>query len=48
MPTQDKVIDAIKRARKWLLFNKEGTWVKRGENPSFDVTMGSFDGGRNM
>ena len=42
--TEDKVIDAIKLAQKSLLFSKEGTWVKRGENPSFDVTMGSFDG----
>ena len=41
---EDNVIDAIKLARKWLLFSKEGTWVKRGENPSFDLTMGSFDG----
>ena len=39
-----KVTDAIKLARKSLLFSKEGTWVKRGENPSFDITMGSFDG----
>ena len=39
-----KVIDAIKLARKSLLFSKEGTWVKRDENPSFDITMGSFDG----
>ena len=41
---EDKVIDAIKLARKSLLFSNEGTWVKKGENPSFDVTMGSFDG----
>ena len=41
---EDKVIDAIKLARKSLLFSKEGSWVKRGENPSFDVTMRSFDG----
>ena len=26
-----------------LLFSKEGTWVKGGENPSFDVTMVSFN-----
>ena len=43
---EDKVIDAIKLARKSLLFNKEGTLVIRGENPSFDVTMGSFDGAK--
>ena len=41
---EDKVIDAIKLARKSLLFSKKGTWVKRGDNPSFDVTVGSFDG----
>ena len=41
---EDKVIDTIKLARKALLFGKEGTWVKRGENPLFDVTLGSFDG----
>ena len=40
----DEVIDAIKLARKSPLLSKEGTWVKRIENPSFDVTMGSFDG----
>ena len=32
-------------ARKSLLFeNNKTTWVKKGENPTFDVTMGSFDG----
>ena len=41
---EDKVIDKSKLARKSLLFSKEGTWAKRGENQSFDVTMGSFDG----
>ena len=41
---EDKLIDVINLARKSVLFSKEGTWVKRGENPSFDVTMGSFDG----
>ena len=41
---EDKVIDVIKLARKLLVFRKEGTWVKRGENPPFYLTMGSFDG----
>ena len=41
---EDKVINPIKLPRKSLLFSKEGTWVKTVENPSFDVTMGSFDG----
>ena len=27
-----------------LLFIKKETRTKGGENPSFDVTMGSFDG----
>ena len=26
------------------MFRKEGTWVKRGENPPFYLTMGSFGG----
>ena len=30
-------------SRKSLLFRKDEVWVKR-ENPSFDVTMGSYDG----
>ena len=41
---EHKVNDAIKLARKLLLFSKERTSVKRGENSSFDGTMGSFDG----
>ena len=42
--TENKVIDKVNPAQKSLLFGKEGTWVKRGENQSFDVTLGSFDG----
>ena len=35
----------IKLARKSLLFDHhKSTWVKKGENPTFDVTMGSYDG----
>ena len=39
------IVNIIKLARKSLLFdsNKE-TWVKKGNNPTFDVTMGCFDG----
>ena len=37
-------INAIKLARKSLLFSKDGTWVKKGGNELFHVTMGSFDG----
>ena len=40
----ENVINAIKLARKLLLFSKDGTWVKKGGNELFDVTMGSFDG----
>ena len=40
----ENVINAIKLARKSLLFSKDGTWVKKGGNELFDVTMGSFDG----
>ena len=28
----------------YILFSKNGTWVKKGGNELFDVTMGSFDG----
>ena len=38
---QDKEI--IFHSRKSLLFNKQGTWVKKG-NKLFDVTMGAYDG----
>ena len=38
-----KVIDRIKLARKLPLFSREETWVKVGENPSSDLTMGCFD-----
>ena len=37
-------INAIKLARKSLLFSKDGTWVKKGDNELFHVTMGSFKG----
>ena len=39
-----KEVQLIMHARKSLLFTNESTWVKRGDDPSFDVTMGSFDG----
>ena len=41
---RDKVIDAIKLVLRPLLFSKKETWVKKGENPSFDVTIRRFDG----
>ena len=40
---EHKTLEAISLARKLLLFSKHEIWVKKG-NPSFDVTMGSFDG----
>ena len=43
---EDNAINAIKLARKSLLFNKDGTWVKKGDDTLFDVTMGSFDGAK--
>ena len=27
-----------------MLFNNHGIWIKKGDNPYFDVTMGSYDG----
>ena len=38
------VIQAIKQARKSLLFTEGNIWMKKGENPLFDVTMRSHDG----
>ena len=40
---EDNVINAIKLARKSPLFNKDRTWVKKGDDTLFDVRMGSFD-----
>lgn len=39
---QEKEI--IFHAKKSLLYNNSTPWCKRGDNPNFDVTMGSFDG----
>ena len=36
-------IDLIMHSRKSLLFNKDGTWIKRSGG-LFDVTMGAYDG----
>ena len=41
---EDNVFNAIKLARKSLIFNKDGTWVKKGDDTLFGVTMGNFDG----
>ena len=41
----DETLNIITLSRKSLLFdNNKTSWVKKGENPSFDVTMGSYDG----
>ena len=41
----DETIRIIKLSRKSLLFDHSNdTWQKKGENPMFDVTMGSYDG----
>ena len=40
----DEAIEAIKLARKSLLFNQDDIWIKKGDNPLFGVTMGSYDG----
>ena len=39
-----KDIDIIMHARKSLLFAKDNIWIKNTGDPTFDVTMGSFDG----
>ena len=41
---EDKVIDAIKFARNRYYLAKKEPGSKEVKNPSFDVTMGSFDG----
>ena len=40
---EDSVINAINLATKLTLFNKDGTWVKNGDNAFYDVTIGSLD-----
>ena len=37
-------IDVIMHVRKAILFNDKNAWIKKNGDPSFDVTMGSFDG----
>ena len=41
---EDNAINAIKLAKNSLLFNKDGTQIKEGDDTLFDVTMGGFDG----
>ena len=40
---ESKALEAIRLARKSLLFSKDKPWVKK-DNSLFDVTMGSFGG----
>ena len=40
---EDRELQAIRHARKWLLFKDGEPWRKR-ENENFDVTMGAYDG----
>ena len=42
--TEGNIINTINHARKSLLFDDSGAWVKKYGNPLFDVTMGSSDG----
>ena len=37
-------INTTSHARKSLLFDDSGAWVKKDGNPKFSITMGSFDG----
>ena len=40
----DEQVDIIMHARKSLLFDSSGTWIKKNDNDLFDVTQGSYDG----
>ena len=40
----NRALAVIKNSRKSLLFDSSDTWVKKGPNSLFDVTMGCFDG----
>ena len=40
----DEEINTIMHSRKSLLFNNIAIWIKKNEDPDFDLTMGSFDG----
>ena len=42
----DDDIRIIKHCRRFLLFEKDATWVKKGTAGNFDVTMGSYDGAK--
>ena len=40
---EGNIINTINHARRSLLFDDSGAWVKKDRNPLFNVTMGSFD-----
>ena len=40
---QSQVIDYIMHSRKSLLLSKNEIWIKKKDNPNFDVPMRSFD-----
>ena len=41
---EGNIINTINHAKKSLLFDDSGAWVKKDGNMLFDVTTGSFDG----
>ena len=43
LPVEDNIVEILMHCRKSLLFDGKNVWNKI-RNPSFDVTMGSFDG----
>ena len=43
VPVEDNIVEILMHCRKSLLFDGKNVWNKI-RNPSFDVTMGSFDG----
>ena len=40
----NKDLEVIMHARKSLLFDKDETWMKKDNDSTFDVTMGSYGG----
>ena len=36
--------EIVVHSRKSLLFNSNNIWIKKGSDPYFDLTMGSYDG----
>ena len=40
----DEEINTITHSRKYPLFSNTDIWIKKNEDPDFDVAMGIFDG----